>query len=239
MWNTSILRCGLVVTFCFCVFFFFLVNQWSCMWKIHCALCFHMILCFLLLSYLLALQSWCLPASCSCGWSHQNCSLHAQIKQGWGQTSTDTWDKKKALKWTVRLMVGRKSVNGDQDNKILGVWRWPTVFLGRRSFVQATPVATRLWIVSQERHPYPPFPAPVQLFPVWNWLLSFGLIRVLWTEATVVSRVLKLCNAVLKLNTLCLKSLNHSSSFVFSNGCQMNSELWFTPFKKLISGQYD
>lgn len=28
-----------------------------------------------------------------------------------------------------------------------------------------------------------------------------------------------------------LKSLNHSSSFVFSDGCEMNSELWFTPLK--------
>lgn len=50
-------------------------------------------------------------------------------------------------------------------------------FLSKGSFVQATPDATRLWIVSQEQNPYPPFPVPVQLFPVWNWLLSFGLIN--------------------------------------------------------------
>lgn len=205
MWNTSILRCGLVVTFCFLGGGFFCkpvvvhVKNSLCSLFSYDPLFFVVVVPFGTAVMVFAGQLFLRLIS------SKLFSAHTQIKQGWGQTSTDTCDKKKALKRTVRLMVGRKSVNGDQDNKILGVWRWPTVFLGRRSFVQATPVATRLWIVSQERHPYPPFPAPVQLFPVWNWLLSFGLIRVLWTEANVVPRVLKLCNAVLKLNTLCFK----------------------------------
>lgn len=105
--------------------------------------------------------------------------------------------------WDSLAIEGRKSVNGDQEDKSLEVWRWPNV-----SFVQATPVATRLWIGSQEQDPYSPFPVPVQLFPVWNWLLSFRLIKVLSTEASVVPRkvfwLLKLCNMVLKLNTLFL-----------------------------------
>lgn len=51
--------------------------------------------------------------------------------------------------------------------------------VGIPSFVQANPVAIRLWIVSQEQDPNPsPLPALVQLFPVWNWLLGFGLIKV-------------------------------------------------------------
>lgn len=78
-------------------------------------------------------------------------------------------------------------------------------FLGRRSFVQTTPVATRLWIVSQEQDPYPPFPAPVQLFPVWNWLLSFGLIKV-FVKVHVVPR-----NLFYALETIkrCFWNLTH------------------------------
>lgn len=82
--------------------------------------------------------------------------------------------------WSGRFHYSRKWV----DKWRLRQWdfgglKMSLFVVGIPSFVQATPVAIRLWIVSQEQDPNPPFPALVQLFPVWNWLLSFGLIKVL------------------------------------------------------------
>ncbi len=110
--------------------------------------------------------------------------------------------------WSGQFSYSRKEVSkGRQGQYESGSLKMTHSFLGKRSFVQATPVATKLWIVSQEQTSYPSFPAPVQLFPVWNWLLTFGLITVLWTDACVVPgdlffRFLKLCHTVLKLYTL-------------------------------------
>lgn len=84
--------------------------------------------------------------------------------------------------WSGQFSHRRKEVSKWRPRqKEFGGLKMTHSFLGRHSFVQATPVATRLWIVSQEQDPYPPFPASVQLFPVWNWLLSF------WTYQSFVN----------------------------------------------------
>lgn len=107
------------------------------------------------LSYLLALQSWCLLASCFCGWSHQNRSLHTH-------KHTHKWHLGMKRLWSGRLGNSGKEVSkSDQDDKevekqgMRGLKMTPS-FLGERSFVQAIPVATRLWVVSQEWDLNPP-----------------------------------------------------------------------------------
>lgn len=87
--------------------------------------------------------------------------------------------KEKRL-WSGKFHYGRKWVDKWRPRqRHLGGLKMSLFVVGIPSFVQATPVAIRLWIVSQEQDLNPsPLPALVQLFPVWNWLLGFGRIKV-------------------------------------------------------------
>lgn len=108
--------------------------------------------------------------------THKHQKLHRQDKT---LVNLQSQKKEKRL-WSGKFHYSRKWVDKWRPRqRDLGGLKMSLFVVGIPSFVRATPVAIRLWIVSQEQDLNPsPLPALVQLFPVWNWLLGFGGIKV-------------------------------------------------------------